>query len=121
MPMCLRPPRTLGRGKRQAESTPEGAVRPAKRASRVVQYVLSSNKEGDGDPICSEDPHTDRAGLGHPPVPHQAVDLTPQSEGVSDTKTAFHSSAHFASSGVDVQGSALNKSGPSIPSASVVT
>ena len=30
-----------GRGKRPAESTPNHTVRPPKRASRVVQYVVS--------------------------------------------------------------------------------
>ena len=40
-----------GREKRHAESTPEGTVRRAKRASMVVQYVLSSDEEGNCEPV----------------------------------------------------------------------
>ncbi|KAK0578949.1 hypothetical protein LWI29_018937 [Acer saccharum] len=46
-------PRT-GRGKRPAESTPDHAVRPPKWASRVVQYVVSSDEEGAGEPMLAE-------------------------------------------------------------------
>ncbi|KAK0573752.1 hypothetical protein LWI29_013027 [Acer saccharum] len=38
-------PRT-GRGKRPAEGTPDHTARPVKRASRVVQYVVSSDEGG---------------------------------------------------------------------------
>ena len=46
-------PRT-GREKHPAESTPNHAVRPPKRASRVVQYVISSDEEGAGEPVFAE-------------------------------------------------------------------
>ncbi|KAK0581189.1 hypothetical protein LWI29_011150 [Acer saccharum] len=45
-----------GRGKRPAETTPDRAVRPPKRASRVVQYVVSSDEEGAGEPALAETP-----------------------------------------------------------------
>ena len=43
-----------GRGKRPAENTPDRAARPPKRASRVVQYVVSSDEEGAGEPALAE-------------------------------------------------------------------
>ncbi|KAK0581705.1 hypothetical protein LWI29_016980 [Acer saccharum] len=45
-----------GRGKRPAESTHDHAARPPKRASRVVQYVVSSDEEGAGKPALTETP-----------------------------------------------------------------
>ena len=45
-----------GRGKRPAENTPDRAARPPKRASRVVQYVVSSDEEGAGEPALAETP-----------------------------------------------------------------
>ncbi|KAK0594645.1 hypothetical protein LWI29_033583 [Acer saccharum] len=45
-----------GRGKRPLESTPDHAARPPKRASRVVQYVVSSDEEGAGEPALAENP-----------------------------------------------------------------
>ena len=45
-----------GRGKRPAESTLDHAARPPKRASRVVQYVVSSDEEGAGEPALAETP-----------------------------------------------------------------
>ncbi|KAK0582319.1 hypothetical protein LWI29_024133 [Acer saccharum] len=45
-----------GRGKRPVETTPDRAVRPPKRASRVVQYVVSSDEEGAGEPALTETP-----------------------------------------------------------------
>ncbi|KAK0608527.1 hypothetical protein LWI29_031941 [Acer saccharum] len=43
-----------GRGKRPAKSTLDHAARPPKRASRVVQYVVSSDEEGAGEPAPAE-------------------------------------------------------------------
>ncbi|KAK0573748.1 hypothetical protein LWI29_013000 [Acer saccharum] len=45
-----------GTGKRPTESTPNHAARPLKRASRVVQYVVSSDEEGAGEPALAETP-----------------------------------------------------------------
>ncbi|KAK0577753.1 hypothetical protein LWI29_038075 [Acer saccharum] len=47
-----------GRGKRPAKSTLDHAARPLKRASRVVQYVVSSDEEGVGEPALVETPST---------------------------------------------------------------
>ena len=49
------------RGKRPAEGTPDHAARPPKRASRVVQYVVSSDKEGADEPVLSETPSAQMA------------------------------------------------------------
>ncbi|KAK0583961.1 hypothetical protein LWI29_005639 [Acer saccharum] len=46
----------VGRGKRPAETTPNRAARPPKRASRVVQYVVSSDEESAGKPALAETP-----------------------------------------------------------------
>ena len=43
-----------GRGKRPAEGSPEHAVRPPKRASRVVQYVVSSDEDASEEPVLAE-------------------------------------------------------------------
>ncbi|KAK0588177.1 hypothetical protein LWI29_035418 [Acer saccharum] len=48
-------PRT-GRGKRPAEGTPDRTARPVKRASRVVQYVVSSDEEVAEEPVLAEVP-----------------------------------------------------------------
>ncbi|KAK0582818.1 hypothetical protein LWI29_029917 [Acer saccharum] len=45
-----------GRGKRPAKTTPDRTARPPKRASRVVQYVVSSDEEGAGEPALAETP-----------------------------------------------------------------
>ena len=45
-----------GRGKRPTESTPDHVARPPKRASRVVQYVVSSDDGGAGEPAIVETP-----------------------------------------------------------------
>ena len=66
-----------GRGKHSVESTPECATRPLKRASRVVQYVVSSDEEGNGEPVRSEVPPVDAVGSGVPLRSDQAVDPTP--------------------------------------------
>ncbi|KAK0579023.1 hypothetical protein LWI29_019784 [Acer saccharum] len=49
------------RSKRPAGSTPDHAARPPKRASRVVQYVVSSNEEGAEEPTVAETPSTQPA------------------------------------------------------------
>ena len=51
----------VGRGKHPAKSTPDHTVRPPKRASRVVQYVVSSDEEGAGEPVLAEAPSTQTA------------------------------------------------------------
>ncbi|KAK0598910.1 hypothetical protein LWI29_000673 [Acer saccharum] len=45
-----------GRGKRPAERTLDHTVRPPKQASRVVQYMVSSDEEGAGEPMVAEAP-----------------------------------------------------------------
>ncbi|KAK0574881.1 hypothetical protein LWI29_030418 [Acer saccharum] len=50
-----------GKGKRPVESTPDHAARPPKRASRVVQYVVSSDEEGADKPAFAEAPSTQTA------------------------------------------------------------
>ncbi|KAK1578078.1 hypothetical protein Q3G72_027349 [Acer saccharum] len=47
-----------GKCKRLVEGTPDHAARPHKRASRVVQYVISSEKEGVDEPALAETPST---------------------------------------------------------------
>ncbi|KAK0582276.1 hypothetical protein LWI29_023682 [Acer saccharum] len=49
------------RSKRPAGSTPDHAARPPKRASRVVQYVVSSDEEGAEEPAVTETPSTQPA------------------------------------------------------------
>ncbi|KAK0573659.1 hypothetical protein LWI29_011623 [Acer saccharum] len=53
-------PRT-GRGKRPAEGTPDHTARPLKRASRVVQYVVSSDEEVIEKPVLAEAPSAETA------------------------------------------------------------
>ena len=50
-----------GRSKRPTGSTPDHAARPPKRASRVVQYVVSSDEEGAEEPAVAETPSTQPA------------------------------------------------------------
>ncbi|KAK0578549.1 hypothetical protein LWI29_012045 [Acer saccharum] len=49
------------RGKRLVEGTPDHAARPPKRASSVVQYVVSSDEEGADEPILAETPSAQTA------------------------------------------------------------
>ncbi|KAK0581614.1 hypothetical protein LWI29_015941 [Acer saccharum] len=49
------------RGKRPAEGTPDHAARLLKRASRVVQYVVSSDEEGADEPVLTETPSAQTA------------------------------------------------------------
>ncbi|KAK0578548.1 hypothetical protein LWI29_012027 [Acer saccharum] len=49
------------RSKHPAGSTPDHAARPLKRASRVVQYVVSSDEEGAEEPAIAETPFTQPA------------------------------------------------------------
>ncbi|KAK0585643.1 hypothetical protein LWI29_031746 [Acer saccharum] len=60
-------PRT-GRGKRPAEGTPDHTARPVKRASRVVQYVVSSDEEVVEEPVLAEVPSAETT------VPGASVD-----------------------------------------------
>ncbi|KAK0570834.1 hypothetical protein LWI29_007215 [Acer saccharum] len=53
-------PRT-NRGKRLAKGNPNHTARPPKRASRVVQYVVSSDEEGADEPVLAETPSTQTA------------------------------------------------------------
>ncbi|KAK0596415.1 hypothetical protein LWI29_015485 [Acer saccharum] len=50
-----------GRGKRPAEGTPDHTARPLKRASRVVQYVVSSDEEVVEEPVLAEAPSVEMA------------------------------------------------------------
>ncbi|KAK0608199.1 hypothetical protein LWI29_027025 [Acer saccharum] len=47
-----------GRGKCPTEGTPDHVARPSKRASMVVQYVVSSDEEGADEPVLTETPST---------------------------------------------------------------
>ncbi|KAK0585815.1 hypothetical protein LWI29_034318 [Acer saccharum] len=58
-------PRT-GRGKRPAEGTPDRTARPVKRASRVVQYVVSSDEEVAEEPVLAEVPSAETTVPGAP-------------------------------------------------------
>ncbi|KAK0580421.1 hypothetical protein LWI29_001793 [Acer saccharum] len=49
------------KGKRSAEGTPDHAARPPKRASKVVQYVVSSDEEGADEPVLAETPSAQTA------------------------------------------------------------
>ncbi|KAK0597456.1 hypothetical protein LWI29_025481 [Acer saccharum] len=51
----------IGRGKRPAEGTPDHTARPLKRASRVVQYVVSSDEEVVEEPVPAEAPSVETA------------------------------------------------------------
>ena len=88
-----------------------------KRVSRVVQYVLSSDEVGNGEPACAEVPHTSGVGLGVSPETDRDADLISHSERVYDTGATLPSSAPFASSSASVQGLATStdKSVPSVP------
>ncbi|KAK0607104.1 hypothetical protein LWI29_009391 [Acer saccharum] len=55
-------PRT-GRGKRSAEGTPDHIAQPLKRASRVMQYVVSSDEEVVEEPVLAEAPSAETAVL----------------------------------------------------------
>ena len=65
----------VGREKRPAETTPEGAARPLKRASRVVQFVVSSDEE-DGEPARPEAINVSESGSTIP----QSADPASRSE-----------------------------------------
>ncbi|KAK0576376.1 hypothetical protein LWI29_016381 [Acer saccharum] len=70
------------RNKRPAGSTPDHAVRPPKRASRVVQYVVSSDEEGAEEPAVAETPSTQPT-VREGPAEAENV-ATPPSEGVNE-------------------------------------
>ncbi|KAK0593856.1 hypothetical protein LWI29_034094 [Acer saccharum] len=63
-----------GRGKRPAEGTPDHTARPLKQASRVVQYVVSSDEEVTEEPVLAEAPpaETTVPGLLATPPPETA-------------------------------------------------
>ncbi|KAK0571920.1 hypothetical protein LWI29_023592 [Acer saccharum] len=70
------------RNKRPAGSTPDHAVRPPKRASRVVQYVVSSVEEGAEELAVAETPSTQPA-VREGPAEAENV-AAPPSEGVNE-------------------------------------
>ncbi|KAK0574719.1 hypothetical protein LWI29_028069 [Acer saccharum] len=70
------------RSKRPAESTPDHSARPLKWASRVVQFVVSSNEEGVEEPAVVETPSTQLA-VHEGPTEAENV-ATPPSEGVNE-------------------------------------
>ncbi|KAK0572343.1 hypothetical protein LWI29_030181 [Acer saccharum] len=72
-----------GRGKRPAEGTPDHTARPLKRASRVVQYVVSSDEEVTEEPVLAEAPSAETT------VPRASVERpdpveSPLPEGVNN-------------------------------------
>ena len=67
------------RSKRPAESTPDHSARPPKRASRVVQFVVSSDEEDVEEPAVAETPST------QPEGPAEAENVAaPPFEGVNE-------------------------------------
>ncbi|KAK0580387.1 hypothetical protein LWI29_001259 [Acer saccharum] len=68
--------------KRPTGSTPDHAVRPPKRASRVVQYVVSSDEEGAEEPTVAETPSTQPT-VHEGPAEAENV-AAPPSEGVNE-------------------------------------
>ncbi|KAK0595957.1 hypothetical protein LWI29_011432 [Acer saccharum] len=70
------------RNKRPAGSTPDHAVRPPKRASRVVQYVVSSDEEGAEEPAVAETPSTQPVVRDGPAEVENVA--APPSEGVNE-------------------------------------
>ncbi|KAK0581929.1 hypothetical protein LWI29_019678 [Acer saccharum] len=70
------------RSKCPAESTPDHAARPPKRASWVVQYVVSSDEEGAEEPAVAETPSTQPA-VREGPAEVENV-AAPPSEGVNE-------------------------------------
>ena len=75
-------PRT-GRGKRLAEGTPDHTARPPKRASRVVQFVVSSDEEGADKPVLVGTPSTQTT---VPEAPTEGVStvVSPLPKGVNE-------------------------------------
>ncbi|KAK0575837.1 hypothetical protein LWI29_007971 [Acer saccharum] len=76
-----------GRGKRLAEGTPDHAARPLKRASRVVQYVVSSDEEVIEEPVLAEAPSAETAVPGasaERPDPVEDPAESPLPEGAND-------------------------------------
>ncbi|KAK0592892.1 hypothetical protein LWI29_027323 [Acer saccharum] len=67
-----------GKGKRPAEGTPDHAARPPERASRVVQYVVSSDEEGADEPALAETPSTPTAVREGPAEGTNATVLPPE-------------------------------------------
>ncbi|KAK0584908.1 hypothetical protein LWI29_020735 [Acer saccharum] len=86
------------RSKRSAGSTPDHAARPPKRASRVVQYVVSSDKEGVEEPAVTETPSTQPA-VREGPAEAENV-AAPPSEGVNEQTIPASTSPRPASPSV---------------------
>ncbi|KAK0593824.1 hypothetical protein LWI29_006728 [Acer saccharum] len=86
------------RGKRPAGSTPDHATRPPKRASRVVQYVVSSDEEGAEEPAVAETPSTQTT-VREGPVEAENV-AAPPSEGVNEQTIPASTSPRPASPSV---------------------
>ncbi|KAK0586720.1 hypothetical protein LWI29_011332 [Acer saccharum] len=86
------------RSKRPAGSTPDHAARPPKRASRVVQYVVSSNEEGAEEPVVAETPSTQPAVCEGPAEVDNVV--APPSEEVNEQTIPTSTSPRTASPSV---------------------
>ncbi|KAK0590364.1 hypothetical protein LWI29_026011 [Acer saccharum] len=86
------------RSKRPAGSTPDHAARPPKRASRVVQYVISSDEEGAKEPAVAETSSTQPA-IREGPVEADNV-VAPPSEEVNEQTIPASTSPRTASPSV---------------------
>ncbi|KAK0600499.1 hypothetical protein LWI29_015539 [Acer saccharum] len=97
-----------GRGKRPAEGTPDHTARPLKRASRVVQYVVSSDEEVTKEPVLAEAPSAEttvpgasveRPDLAESPLPEGAnnfdASTIPQASATPPPATADEPGASF--------------------------
>ncbi|KAK0585696.1 hypothetical protein LWI29_032630 [Acer saccharum] len=76
-----------GRGKRPTEGTLDHTARPPKRASRVVQYVVSSDEEGADEPVLIETPSTQTT---VPEVPTEGAStvVSPLPKGVNESNVS---------------------------------
>ncbi|KAK0590737.1 hypothetical protein LWI29_031028 [Acer saccharum] len=86
------------RSKHPAGSTPDHAARPPKRASRVVQYVISSDEEGAKEPAVAETSSTQPA-IREGPVEADNV-VAPPSEEVNEQTIPASTSPRTASPSV---------------------
>ncbi|KAK0593739.1 hypothetical protein LWI29_036042 [Acer saccharum] len=86
------------RNKRPAESASDHSARPPKRASRVVQFVVSSDEEDAEEPAVAETPSTQPA-VHEGPAEAENV-AAPPSEGVNEHSPRFYfSPTSFSCSG----------------------
>ncbi|KAK0574533.1 hypothetical protein LWI29_025093 [Acer saccharum] len=88
-------PRT-GRGKRPAEGTPDHTARPPKRASRVVQYVVSSENEGADEHVLAGTPPTQTT-VPEAPVEGVSAVVSPLPKGVNELNVSTPTPTSVAS------------------------